>query len=347
MGGERPTEGCLCLSRHPGLFALALHRILYESGQRLIQYHGGAVERFNLDNLKAGVISADVYDPIINRSFAELCDHYGIIPDPARPITPTDKGKVERFVQVAREVWLRLTALHPHATLDELNVFALNWCREEYGRAIHGTTGIAPMDAFLATEKPQLKPLPVEPFEIATWTSAKVGRDQFAMVRKVRYGLPASHIGKTLSVRVTAKTVEFFHEHKSVRAYVINEKREQFFPADFPVYAQPFEPGAYAKALRANAAALGPQAAKYIDSILTNDSQVNRRRATACLATLERHAELPGLRHVIAVAMAEHIHTPERLQILLEDESAQKLLPFFPSEQGKEMVRRADYYVKP
>lgn len=318
-----------------------------ESTQRLIRYHGGAVERFNLDNLKAGVLSADVYDPVINRSFAELCDHYGVIPDPARPATPTDKGKVERFVQVARELWLRLTAIHPQATLEELNTLALQWCREEYGKTPHGTTGIAPLDAFQAAERARLKPLPADPFEVASWTTAKVGRDQFVVVRKTRYGVPAAFIGEVLSARVTAATVELFHEHKRVRFYVRSGTNEQFLPEDFPDHAQPFVPGAYAAALRANAAAIGPQAARFIDTILTDDSQVKRRRATACLAILERSAQLPGLSHAIAVAIAERIATPARLQALLDDEACQKLLPFPRSDFGSPMVRSAEYYVQP
>ena len=90
----------------------------------MFAYYGGAMFRINLDNLKAGVISAEIYDPTFNRTFAELCEHYGVIADPARPAAPKDKGKVERIVQVVRELWKRLTELHPQATLDELNALA-------------------------------------------------------------------------------------------------------------------------------------------------------------------------------------------------------------------------------
>jgi transposase len=353
VSGQRRTVysylGILAASRLPFIeFCTSQDQASFaESTQRLFQFHGGAVERLNLDNLKAGVLAADIYDPVINRSFAELCDHYGVIPDPARPVTPTDKGKVERFVQVARELWRRLTALHPQATLDELNALARAWCLEEYGLSIHGTTALAPLDAFLAAEKPRLKALPALPFEVASWSTAKVARDQFVTVQKARYGVPASFIGEVLGVRATATTVELFHEHKSVRAYVKSGASEHFLAADFPAFSQPFEPGAYSKALRANAAALGPQAARYIDTLLKDDSQVCRRRATACLALLERNAELPGLSHAIAVAMAEGLHAPARLQALLADESFQKILPFPVSDHGMEMVRGADYYVKP
>ena len=45
--------------------------------------------------------------------------------------------------------------------------------------------------------------------------------------------------------------------------------------------------------------------------------------------------------------MAEGIHTPIRLESLLADESFQKILPFPVSDHGMEMVRGAEYYVKP
>lgn len=317
------------------------------STQRLFHFFGGAVKRLNPDNLKAGVLSADIYDPVLNRCFAELCDHYGVIVDPARPATPTDKGKIERFVQVAREVWRRFTALHPQASLDELNALARAWCLNEYGKAIHGTTGLAPLEVFERTEKPALRPLPQTPFEVAEWATATVGRDQFATVKKVRYGLPAPYIGKRLSVRISARTVEFFHEYRSVRTYVINRRSEYFLPEDFPAHAQPFEPDSFAKALRAQAARVSPQAARYIESILADGTNLSRRRATACLALIEKHTGLPGLSHALSIALTEGVRIPIRLETILRDESLQNVLPFPLSEQGQRMARPAGYYAKP
>jgi transposase len=317
------------------------------STQRLFHFFGGTVRRVNPDNLKAGVLSADIYDPVLNRCFAELCDHYGVLVDPARPATPTDKGKIERFVQVAREVWRRFTALHPQASLDELNALARDWCRSEYGKAIHGTTGLAPLDIFERVEKQALRSLPETPFEVAKWTTASVGRDQFATVEKVHYGLPAAYIGKRLSVRLTATTVEFFHEYRSIRIYVKNKCLEQFLPDDFPAHAQPFEPDAFAKALRAQAARVSPQAARYIEFILSDGTNLARRRAAACLALIEKNANLPGLSHALAIALAEGVRLPLRLETILGDEELQRLLPFPPSECGARMARPADYYTKP
>lgn len=54
----------------------------------LFTFYGGVTERINLDNLKAGILDADIYNPTLNRTFAELCEYYGVIPDPARPRSP-------------------------------------------------------------------------------------------------------------------------------------------------------------------------------------------------------------------------------------------------------------------
>jgi transposase len=44
------------------------------------------------DNLKTGVIKADLYDPLINRSFGEMAAHYGCLIDPARALKPPLSG---------------------------------------------------------------------------------------------------------------------------------------------------------------------------------------------------------------------------------------------------------------
>ena len=111
--------GKLCASRLPYIqyctsqdaFSFAL------SFSTMLEFYGGSTKRVNLDNLKSGVITPDIYDPTINRTFAEACEHYGVLVDPARVASPKQKGKVERMVPDARELYKRLDALYPQATL--------------------------------------------------------------------------------------------------------------------------------------------------------------------------------------------------------------------------------------
>lgn len=52
---------------------------------------GGVPARLVPDNLKTGVDRPGLYDPRINRSYAELAAHYGCLVDPARSRKPRDK----------------------------------------------------------------------------------------------------------------------------------------------------------------------------------------------------------------------------------------------------------------
>ncbi len=57
------------------------------------------------DNTKVAVIKACLYDPQINRSYADMAAHYGTAILPARPRRPRDKAKVEQAVLMV-ERWL-------------------------------------------------------------------------------------------------------------------------------------------------------------------------------------------------------------------------------------------------
>jgi transposase len=49
------------------------------------------------DNLKDGVLKPDIYDPVMNRDYAALASHYGVLVDPCRQGHPKDKGYVAYY----------------------------------------------------------------------------------------------------------------------------------------------------------------------------------------------------------------------------------------------------------
>ena len=62
---------------------------------RAFTYFGGVTEIVVPDNLRSGVTRPDYYDPEINRTYADLAEHYGVAVIPARVRRPRDKAKVE------------------------------------------------------------------------------------------------------------------------------------------------------------------------------------------------------------------------------------------------------------
>jgi len=308
-------------------------------------FYQGVSTRLNLDNLKAGVLAPDIYDPTLNRSFAELCEHYDTIADPARIRSPKDKAKVERLIPLAREVYKRLRATYPNENLQFLNEKALNWCTEEYGKRKHGTTGVPPIIAFRQLEEPCLKPLPQEAFVPAAWTKAKVHPDQFIQVHGKYYGLPASYIGKSVDIRLTNACIEIYSEHHLVRTYPLSSRRRTYLADDFPPWAEPFVPGSYANYLVGKANELDPIAGRYLKAIVLEQGNLGIRRAQGCLSILTRHHTHPDFQALVELALRRHYTLPSQLRLLFETSTLPQSLPFPISDRGKAMTRSIKYYV--
>ena len=61
---------------------------------RALEYLGCAPELFVPDNLKSAVTRACRYEPLLNRTYETLAEHYGVAIIPARVRRPRDKAKV-------------------------------------------------------------------------------------------------------------------------------------------------------------------------------------------------------------------------------------------------------------
>ena len=62
-------------------------------------YFGGAAAVIKLDNLKAGVIDANFYEPVYQKEYKRLAEHYDILLSPCRVYQPQEKGKVESGIK--------------------------------------------------------------------------------------------------------------------------------------------------------------------------------------------------------------------------------------------------------
>src|SRR6202158_1286061 len=72
---------------------------------RAFEAIGGVPNLLVPDNTKVAVIKACLYEPQVNRTYAEMAAHYGTARVPARPRRPRDKAKVETAVLII-ERWL-------------------------------------------------------------------------------------------------------------------------------------------------------------------------------------------------------------------------------------------------
>src|SRR5499433_925399 len=121
---------------------------------------GGAVRIVVLDNLRAGVLTPDIYDPSLNPLYRDLLAHYGAVGMPCRVRDPNRKGKVESGVGHAQPTPLKGLRFE---SLEQAQAYLDQWETRWADTRIHGTTK-RQVAAMFTEEKPALVPLPLEPF---------------------------------------------------------------------------------------------------------------------------------------------------------------------------------------
>ncbi|MFE9601611.1 IS21 family transposase [Streptomyces hokutonensis] len=138
-------------------------------------FFGGVPRRLVPDNLKTGVDKPDLYDPKINKAYAELATHYGALVDPAWTAKPKGKPRVERPMPYVRD---SLWRGREFVSIEHMQVEAVTWSRQVAGqRQCRPLGGAAPASVFEDIEADELLPLPPTPFVLALWSTAVVGPD--------------------------------------------------------------------------------------------------------------------------------------------------------------------------
>src|SRR3984957_16709676 len=249
-------------------------------------FFGGVPARLVPDNLKTGVDKPDLYDPKLNRSYAELAAHYGCLIDPARALKPRDKARVERPVPYVRDSFWRGREF---ASLEQMQAEAVRWSLEVAGRrACRPLEGAAPAAVFGAIEKDALRPLPAGPFVLATWATAKIGPDIHAQVDKVLYSVPWQHIGKTADVRLTATMVQFFLGGQLVKTHPRKVRGKQTDFGDYPPERIAFHMRT-PQWCRRQAAGIGPPCEQVIAGLLADNALYRLRAAQGVIGLADRH----------------------------------------------------------
>jgi hypothetical protein len=244
-------------------------------------FFGGAPRRVVTDNLKASVITPDLYDPRLNRTYAELASHYGMLVDPARARKPKDKPRVERPIPYVRD---RFFAGRDFPSLAAMQQAAEVWCRNVAGRcACRPLGGVQPLAVFQATERPALLPLPPTPFELAAWSTPKVHADCHVQVAGALYSVPWRLVGQHVDVRATSKLVEVFAGSELVKTHLRAAKgRKRTDWSDYPPEKVAFLERTPTWCRR-QATELGSSVARLITELLAGDALHHLRAAQGVL----------------------------------------------------------------
>jgi transposase len=279
----------LCYSRH-----LFVYPVLKMDQQAWVDAHvaafsffGSCPRRVVLDNLRAGVAKPDVYDPKINRAYAELAAYYGVLVDPGRVGKPKDKPRIEALQGYIKRSFF---AGRDFSSMVEMATEARRWSAEVAGRrtprALEGRT---PLEAF-ADEAGALLPLPLVPFELARWSRPKVAPDAHAKVGRTLYSLPYRLIGRYVDARATAASVQFFLDGELVKTHAAQAKGRRTDWSDLPEARVGFFMRNPAWC-RAQAAMVGEATSALVGELLSLNALFRLRQAQGVLRLGQRYGD--------------------------------------------------------
>jgi transposase len=286
---------------------LALHRRAFES-------FGGVPRRVVPDNLKAAVLKALVYDPILGEAYRRMALHYGFLISPTKPGTPEHKGKVENGIRyVQRNFMAGQTFVDSNVANARLKI----WVREVAGTRIHGTTRQAPLRLFHEYEQAALLPLPATPFSLLQIKPVKVHPDCHVTVEGSYYSVPYPYIGHTLDAYVSEQMVELYEGVKLVATHVRCtapgqwQTRLEDYPANKAAYLM--QTPQYCRQL---AGQIGPATLKVVETLLT-DKPLERLRAVQAILRLAQTVGRTRLEAACARALYyDDVHYRRIKQIL-------------------------------
>ena len=148
------------------------------------------------DNLKTGVEKSSQTDPIINRTYQEMAEHYNTSIMPARVRHPKDKPSAEGTVGIISTWIIASLRNQQFFSIKELNE-AIHKKLTEYNTKSFQKKPGNRLSAFTEEEKFALIPLPASPYELATWKKATVQYDYHISVDKIYYSVPYEYIQTT------------------------------------------------------------------------------------------------------------------------------------------------------
>lgn len=189
---------------------------------RAFEMIGGVPKLLVPDNTKVAVIKACRYDPQVNRTYAEMADHYDIGILPARPRKPRDKAKVEACVLIVERYLLGRLRHRRFYSLAELNQAIQNMLVDINEQRPLRRLGITRRKLFEDLDRSMLKPLPAEPYVYAEWRLRRAGLDYHVEVEDHYYSVPYRFANEELSVRITARTIEVFRKGERIAAHQRN-----------------------------------------------------------------------------------------------------------------------------
>ena len=288
--------------------------------ERAFEFFGGVTQIVRLDNLKAGVARACLYDPEINKVYAAYARHAGFTPLACKPRKPEHKGKVERGIGYTKSNALKGKRFD---SLEQMNAHLRHWNETVARLRIHGTTKQQVWKRFIELEKDVLQPLPQTPYELFDVALRKVHPDGYIEVKKAFYSVPHQYMGREVEVHFTSGFLIVYCDHQLIAAHRRTDKIGYFHTQaeHLPAHKNLRQDG-FQRLLLAKAGYIGQSALSWSQEVLQEKGPLAFRLIQGMLS-LTRSFPKEQVDGVCKTTLAKGVFKLKILKRLLEQPDSQ------------------------
>ena len=265
--------------------------------QHAFDFFGGVPHKIMVDNLKSAVLRRTVGEaPVLNATYLDCATHHGFTIAPCNVGKGNEKGRVENGVGYVKKNSLAGLEL---PDLSALNPAARHWLDTVANVRLHGETREQPTTLW-HTERPALRPVPLQPFDIATVSQVRASRQCRITVETNCYSVPAQYAGQALTLKTYPDRLCLYHGDQLIARHV--RRYERFQDVEDPDHPKP----------------LLEQRKKARDHKVFMRFLALSPRAEAYYLKLEERRLNPH-HHVRKIVALSDIYTPEAVARAMED----------------------------
>jgi transposase len=314
--------------RRPRLFIMTLkysrrafRKVVWKSSRQVwaklheeaFRYFGGCPQYVVLDNLKEGVIKADIYEPELNPVYAAMLEHYGVAADPARVGDPNRKGTVENAIQHTQDTALKGRKFE---LIEEQNEFLMNWEQRWAAQRIHGRMKRQVAEMFME-EKPYLRSLPLSSFNYFTQENRTVWDDGTIQVGQCYYSALPARLYQKVIVRIYEYEIEIIDPKTML---VIRRHIKSFQPGFVQMEEgdRIFNPSRQTNALFSKAEKIGPETKKLCKLLFEEHGRCGQRRMQG-IVNLVRRFEAHYIEQAAKTANRKGLRSCKSIRKLVEN----------------------------
>jgi transposase len=239
---------------------------------KALVFFGGVPVQLRVDNLKAGVIKADRYEPGFNKLLSLFCEHYGLIPDATRARKPRDKAQVESHVRIVYERIFAPLRNQSFTSIDQINEAIIPLLEEHNKRPYRGSKK-GRIEFFTQEERPVLKPLTEKLFTPKHYKKVVVQKNYHLWIGEDQhyYSVPFAYVGKEVELVYDLDSVEIYHQLERIAFHLRSHRTGGYttLSSHMPEQHLKVKEGMDPDQLIARAARSGPSTKIFIEKVLS------------------------------------------------------------------------------